>query len=74
MLTLLASWGPCAGCPADLDCNGVVGAFDLLNLLAVWGECVLTPPTEIPRTVQDCFDKFFPDEMAALIACIEAIE
>ena len=26
-------------CPWDLDCNGNVGAGDLLNLLAAWGPC-----------------------------------
>ena len=28
---------PCA--PADLDCNGSVGAFDLALLLGNWGPC-----------------------------------
>ena len=34
-----ASWGPCKGCPADFDDNGIVGASDLLALLANWGPC-----------------------------------
>ncbi len=39
LLALLASWGPCKGCPADFDGNGTVGASDLLALLANWGPC-----------------------------------
>ncbi|MEE9295662.1 MAG: integrin alpha [Phycisphaerae bacterium] len=37
LLSLLASWGPCKGCPADFDGN--VGVSDLLTLLANWGPC-----------------------------------
>lgn len=36
LVTLLASWGPCAGCPADLDGNGFVEFNDLVTLLANW--------------------------------------
>ena len=36
---LLASWGPCLGCPADLTGDGAVGAADLAELLADWGAC-----------------------------------
>ena len=39
LLSLLASWGPCKGCPADFDGNGAVGVSDLLALLANWGPC-----------------------------------
>ena len=39
LLALLASWGPCKGCPADFDDNGAVGVSDLLALLANWGPC-----------------------------------
>ncbi len=39
LLSLLADWGPCKGCPADFDGNGLVGASDLLALLANWGPC-----------------------------------
>ena len=39
LLSLLASWGPCKGCPADFDGNGNVGVSDLLALLANWGPC-----------------------------------
>ena len=38
-LTLLVTWGPCPGCPQDLDNDGVVGILDLLALLAAWGSC-----------------------------------
>ena len=37
LLRLLAAWGPCPGCPEDLDGNGVVNTADLLTLLAEWG-------------------------------------
>jgi hypothetical protein len=36
---LLSAWGPCAGCPEDLDGNGAVGFNDLTILLAAWGAC-----------------------------------
>ncbi len=39
LLSLLASWGPCKGCPADFDRNDNVGVSDLLALLANWGPC-----------------------------------
>ena len=39
LLSLLADWGLCKGCPADFDGNGNVGASDLLALLANWGPC-----------------------------------
>ncbi len=38
-LTLLAAWGPCAGCAQDLDGDGNVGILDFLILLASWGPC-----------------------------------
>ncbi len=40
LLTLLATWGPCAdcnSCPADLDADCAVGVLDLLTLRANWG-------------------------------------
>ena len=36
---LLASWGPCAGCPADIVPNDVVDVLDLMALLDAWGVC-----------------------------------
>ena len=39
VLTVLASWGPCAECPADISGDGVVGVGDLLTVLASWGMC-----------------------------------
>ena len=74
LLSLLAAWGSCVGCPADLDCDGVVGASDVLQLLGAWGTCETAPPPVIPKTVQDCYNRFFPNDLEALIACIEAIE
>ncbi len=73
LLALLGAWGSCIGCAADLNCDGVVGVGDLLWLLAAWNTCEFDPPGEVPRTVQDCVDKFYPNDMEALIACIEAV-
>lgn len=74
LLALIAAWGPCppapAACPADFDHDGSVGASDLLALLASWGPCVNEPISL--RNAQDCIDKFYPSDMDALIACIEA--
>ncbi len=39
LLSLLAAWGSCPGCPQDLDGDGTVGITDLLDLLAAWGPC-----------------------------------
>jgi hypothetical protein len=36
---VLAGWGPCSGCPADVDANGVIDAGDLALVLAGWGGC-----------------------------------
>jgi hypothetical protein len=36
---LLNAWGPCEGCPSDLDYNGTVDVSDLLVLLDNWGTC-----------------------------------
>jgi len=33
---LLAAWGECEGCGADLDGDGEVGGSDLAVLLASW--------------------------------------
>lgn len=37
LAVLLGQWGPCSGCPADLDVSGAVGPADLAALLAAWG-------------------------------------
>lgn len=37
LLSLLASWGPCADCPQDVNGDNVVNIMDLLVLLANWG-------------------------------------
>jgi hypothetical protein len=39
LLELLANWGPCVGCDADLTGDDEVGIEDLLDLLASWGPC-----------------------------------
>ena len=36
---LLSSWGPCAGCPADLNGDEKVDSIDLATLLSNWGSC-----------------------------------
>jgi hypothetical protein len=37
LLALLAAWGPCDGCPADLNGDGEVTSIDLTTLLSEWG-------------------------------------
>jgi hypothetical protein len=34
---LINAWGPCPGCPADLNGDGVVDGTDLGILLSQWG-------------------------------------
>ena len=36
---LIASWGRCKGCAADLNGDGVVNAADLGLLVVGWGPC-----------------------------------
>lgn len=36
LASLLANWGPCAGCPADFNGDGDVNGADLATLLANW--------------------------------------
>ena len=36
ILELIASWGPCNGCNADLDGNGDVDVGDLLIVIENW--------------------------------------
>ena len=44
LAALLGSWGPCPGCPADIDGDGKgdgeVNALDLAILLGNWGPCL----------------------------------
>ncbi|MCZ6652977.1 MAG: hypothetical protein O7D91_08115 [Planctomycetota bacterium] len=53
---LLGSWGPCDGCPADLDGNGTVGAPDLAQLLGNWGPCEGCPADFNGDGVVNAFD------------------
>ena len=39
LLALLGVWGPCPGCPEDINGDGVVNVVDLLILLSAWGPC-----------------------------------
>jgi hypothetical protein len=34
---VVAAWGPCAGCAADLDSDRYAGIEDLLTVLSNWG-------------------------------------
>ncbi len=69
--------GPCpappAPCDADLDCNGSVGATDLLILLTNWGpNCGAGVGGGPPQDILDCIDRFCcePEDMLALQKCI----
>jgi hypothetical protein len=36
---LLAAWGSCSACAADINGDGTVDGTDLGTLLASWGNC-----------------------------------
>jgi len=44
LASLLAWWGPCDDCSADLDDDGTVDAADLAVLLGSWGSCLFAYP------------------------------
>ncbi|MCP3903965.1 MAG: hypothetical protein GY715_10060 [Planctomycetes bacterium] len=35
----IGAWGPCGGCPEDLNGNGAVDFADILVVIAAWGPC-----------------------------------
>jgi hypothetical protein len=39
LLLVINSWGPCAGCPADIIGNDIVNVDDLLAVINAWGPC-----------------------------------
>lgn len=39
LLSIIASWGPCAGCDADINDDSLVNVNDLLLLIGSWGAC-----------------------------------
>ncbi|MCI0629426.1 MAG: hypothetical protein L0Y44_02080 [Phycisphaerales bacterium] len=39
LLAVIAAWGACAGCQADLNADGVVNVDDLLAVISAWGPC-----------------------------------
>jgi hypothetical protein len=39
LASLLAAWGACRDCSADVDGDGAVGGWDLSFLLNAWGRC-----------------------------------
>ena len=43
LVLLLTSWGPCDGCPADMNHDGVVAALDLIILVPLLGTVYATP-------------------------------
>jgi hypothetical protein len=43
LLQLIASFGPCEGCPADFNGDGLVTVVDLLALIANFGPCPGVP-------------------------------
>ena len=39
ILAIIGEFGPCEGCAADVDGDGVVGVDDILIVLSAWGPC-----------------------------------
>jgi hypothetical protein len=39
LVSVLAAWGGCSGCPEDVDVSGEVDFADIVTLLARWGPC-----------------------------------
>ena len=37
ILALISAWGPCNGCPEDIDESGIVDVTDLLFIIGNWG-------------------------------------
>ena len=76
LLALLVAWGPCLGCPADLDCNGAVGASDLLLLLTAWGPCLEPIASGPPQDILDCVERFCCEEedLLAFENCICSVD
>lgn len=57
----------CAPCVGDLDCDGVVDAFDLAILLGSWGPCP-EPPEPCPADIFGTGDGFVgADDLAFLL-------
>ena len=40
LLAVIAVWGDCSGCAADINADGTVDVLDLLAVIAAWGDCV----------------------------------
>lgn len=39
LLAVIAAWGACGSCSADLNGDGLVNVSDLLSVIAAWGPC-----------------------------------
>lgn len=39
LLAVIASWGACSGCDADINGDGTVNVTDLLTVIGDWGPC-----------------------------------
>lgn len=48
LANLLGSWGPCVGCAADLNSDGVVDAADLAMLLGGYAPGQKPAPAHVP--------------------------
>jgi hypothetical protein len=69
IIDVILNWGSCDtppfGCAGDVDpapCgNGTIDTDDLIAVILNWGECddafALTPPGEVPQSLQDCWDE-----------------
>ena len=39
VLAVIAAWGPCQGCPEDINQDGEVSFADILVVIGAWGPC-----------------------------------
>jgi hypothetical protein len=71
-LAILAQWGQeCTSC--DQVGGPGVGNQEFLRLIAFWGPCP-QGGGEIPKTVQECIDKFGMEDPRILERCICTVE
>ncbi len=66
-------YGDAVASVGDINCDGVVDVGDLLEVVSYWGGDCGSEGLGIPRTVQDCLNRFPPGSLQ-LQKCLEVIE